>query len=166
MSHSVTITRTTTTTSGSAILINTGYLKTFPGLLKLAQLILGAVVVGILAYYIKRYNYFGTISSGEIYYFTVAVAFLIGTFCLLLSCLISLSTGGIISKTIYELIYHTIAFLMYLIGAIVFLVEVVNKTSSYSTIYDWHLAAAIIGLIVACLYLFSAFLAQRSYRGI
>lgn len=31
----------------------------------------------------------------------MATTFLIGTFCLLVSCLFSLSTGGIISKTIY-----------------------------------------------------------------
>lgn len=40
MSHAVTITRTTTTTtSTSALILNTGYLKTLPGVLKLAQLV-------------------------------------------------------------------------------------------------------------------------------
>lgn len=40
MSHSVTVTRTTTTNAtGSYIVLNTGYLKTIPGLLKLAQLV-------------------------------------------------------------------------------------------------------------------------------
>nr|CAH7757014.1 unnamed protein product [Callosobruchus chinensis] len=39
MSHTVTITRTTTTTTTSAIIINTGYLKSWPGLLKFAQLV-------------------------------------------------------------------------------------------------------------------------------
>ncbi|XP_059618001.1 CKLF-like MARVEL transmembrane domain-containing protein 8 [Phlebotomus argentipes] len=167
MSHSVTITRTTTTTSGSSTLVlNTGYMKTFPGLLKLAQLILGAVIVGILGYYIRRLTYLVSVPASELFFFTIAVAFLIGTFCLLLSCIISLSTGGIISKTIYELIYHTIAFILYLAASIAFLVEVVNKTSSRSSVYDWYLAASVLGLIVSGLYLLSAFLAQRSYRGI
>lgn len=41
MSHAVTITRTTTThTTSSAIMINSGYLKTIPGLLKLAELVI------------------------------------------------------------------------------------------------------------------------------
>uniref|UniRef100_A0A1L8D8R3 MARVEL domain-containing protein n=2 Tax=Nyssomyia neivai TaxID=330878 RepID=A0A1L8D8R3_9DIPT len=141
-------------------------MKTFPGLLKLAQLILGAVVVGILGYYIRRYNYLASVSASELFFFTIAVAFLIGTFCLLLSCLISLSTGGIISKTIYELIYHSIAFVLYLAASIAFLVQVVNKTSSIYAVYDWYLAASIIGLVVSGLYLISAFLAQKSYRGI
>lgn len=40
MSHSVTITRTVTTSNTtSTLVLNTGYLKTLPGLLKLAQLV-------------------------------------------------------------------------------------------------------------------------------
>lgn len=40
MSHSVTVTRTVTTSNNtSALVINTGYVKTLPGLLKLAQLV-------------------------------------------------------------------------------------------------------------------------------
>lgn len=40
MSHNVTVTRTTTTvTTTSAILLNTGYLKTTAGILKLLQLV-------------------------------------------------------------------------------------------------------------------------------
>jgi hypothetical protein len=37
MSHAVTITRTTTATTSTAIILNSGYLKTAAGLLKLAQ---------------------------------------------------------------------------------------------------------------------------------
>lgn len=57
--------------------------------------------MGIVAYYYNRFNYIGTHDTPELFFLLMAVAFLIGTFCLLLSCLISLSTGGIISKTIY-----------------------------------------------------------------
>lgn len=39
MSHTVTITRTTATTSSSPLFVNSGYLGTLPGLLKLAQLV-------------------------------------------------------------------------------------------------------------------------------
>lgn len=40
MSHNVTVTRTTTTvTTTSAILLNTGYLKTTSGILKILQLV-------------------------------------------------------------------------------------------------------------------------------
>lgn len=38
MSHTVTVTRTTTSTT-SAIILNTGYVKSIPGLLKLAEVV-------------------------------------------------------------------------------------------------------------------------------
>lgn len=38
MSHTVTVTRTTTSTT-SAIILNTGYVKSVPGLLKLAEVV-------------------------------------------------------------------------------------------------------------------------------
>ncbi|VEN48568.1 unnamed protein product [Callosobruchus maculatus] len=111
MSHTVTITRTTTTTTTSAIIINTGYLKSWPGLLKFAQLILGIIVVGLVSYYVDKYHRY--IQTPELFYLLIAVTFMIGTFLLLLSCLISISTASIISKTIYEVIYHGFAFLLY-----------------------------------------------------
>lgn len=43
MSHSVTVRTTTTSTSTSLVVLNTGYLKTVPGLLKLAQLVSAGV---------------------------------------------------------------------------------------------------------------------------
>lgn len=101
----------------------------------------------------------------EFFFLLMAVAFLIGTFCLLASCLVSLSTGGIISKTIYELVYHTIAFLLYLIASIILLVDVTNGRY-YTELKNAYMAASILGIVVSALYLFSALLAQRSYRGI
>lgn len=122
MSHSVTITRTVTSSNTtSTLILNTGYLKTVPGLLKLFQLvqkkmqfnhffyhiriivyydlqILGAVCVGIVAWYHRRYSMYGI---PDLFFLLMTTAFVIGTFCLLVSCLFSLSTGGIISKTIY-----------------------------------------------------------------
>ncbi|XP_045785212.1 uncharacterized protein LOC123880881 [Maniola jurtina] len=166
MSHSVTITRTTTTTSGSTLFVNTGYLGTFPGLLKLAQLLLGAACVGVVGYYLEpgytRYNG----QKPELFYLLVAVAFLIGTFCLLLSCLISLSTATMISRTMYEVVYHGIAFVMYLAAGLTLMIEVNHQKSSYRRDFEPYLAAAVMGLVMAVLYLISTFLANRSYRGI
>ncbi|XP_073944048.1 uncharacterized protein [Choristoneura fumiferana] len=168
MSHSVTITRTTTTTSGSALFVNTGYLRTWPGLLKLAELLLGAACVGVVAYYCD--NNRGTtyyIQSPELFYFLISVACLIGTFCLLTACLVSLSTASLISKTVYEVIYHGLAFILYLAAGLTLLIEVNHRKSSYrSQNYEPFLAASIMGLVMAGLYLFSTFFANRSYRGI
>lgn len=155
MSHSVTITRTTTSTSGTGagFIVNSGYIKTFPGLLKLAQLIINAICVGLVAYNFRHYATYST-GNPELFFLLMTTTFLIGTFCLLLSCLVSWSTGGIISKTIYvsfsklqflfrapfidqkfslqELIYHSVAFILILIAAIIFLVEVSNNRFGYN----------------------------------
>lgn len=165
MSHAVTITRTTTTTSGtSALIINTGYLKTVPGLLKLAQLVSSKqnfeeklldsktcirhrvklkiicpkqIIGGFCVFFVgwhffdyARYN-----SNTELFFLCFAVACFVGTFCLLVSCLVSLSTGGIISKTIYELVYHSVAFILYLIVSILLLIKSSDRTSDWSHPY-------------------------------
>ncbi|XP_028161998.1 uncharacterized protein LOC135071826 [Ostrinia nubilalis] len=166
MSHTVTITRTTAVSSGHAVYVNSGYLSSTPGLLKLAQLLLGAACVGVMAYYMDHGPYYHVAPKAELFYLLVAVAFLIGTFCLVVSCLASLSTASIISKTVYEVIYHGLACLLYLAAGLTLIIEVNHYKNSYGRNYEPYLAASIMGLIMAVLYLFSTFLANRSYRGI
>lgn len=165
MSHTVTITRTTAVSSGTALYINSGYLGSMPGLLKLAQLLMGAACVGIVSYYYDT-NYRAVSQKAELFFLLIAVSFLIGTFCLLTSCIISLSSASLISKTVYEVIYHGLAFILYLAAGITFLTEVNQNRRSYYNSYEPYLAAAVMGLILAGLYLLSTFLANRSYRGI
>ncbi|KAI8435036.1 hypothetical protein MSG28_003465 [Choristoneura fumiferana] len=111
-----------------------------------------------------------TTTSGSalfLFYFLISVACLIGTFCLLTACLVSLSTASLISKTVYEVIYHGLAFILYLAAGLTLLIEVNHRKSSYrSQNYEPFLAASIMGLVMAGLYLFSTFFANRSYRGI
>lgn len=59
--------------------------------------ILGIIVVGLVSYYYGRFRGFHT---PELFFLLMAVAFLIGTFCLLFSCLISISTASILAKTV------------------------------------------------------------------
>ncbi|XP_019866602.1 CKLF-like MARVEL transmembrane domain-containing protein 8 [Aethina tumida] len=165
MSHTVTVTRTTTTTTTSAIILNTGYLKSWPGLLKLAQLVLGIVVVGLVGYYYRKYGAIPEVP--ETFFLLMAVTFLIGTFLLLLSCIISISTASIISKTIHEVVYHGFAFVLYLAASLAFVIEVNHyKSRSYYNDYEPYMAAAIIGLVISGLYLLSTIFALRSYRGL
>ncbi|XP_063360026.1 uncharacterized protein LOC134649238 [Cydia amplana] len=167
MSHSVTITRTTTTTNGgSALFVNTGYLRTLPGLLKLAELALGVACVGVIGYYHDTKGY--VLQAPELFFFLMAVTFMIGTFCLLTACLVSLSTASLISKTIYEVIYHGLACILYLAASLTLLIEVNRHKNAYGyrSYYEPYLAASIMGLVLAALYLISTFLANRSYRGI
>ncbi|XP_050304932.1 uncharacterized protein LOC126742334 isoform X2 [Anthonomus grandis grandis] len=164
MSHSVTVTRTTTTTTTSAIIINTGYLKTWTGILKFVELVLGIITVGLVSYYFEKYSRY--VQTPEIFFLLMAVTFMVGTFLLLLSCLISISTSSIISKTIYEVVYHGFAFLMLLAASLTFIIEVNHKRNSYSNDYEAYFAAAVLGLINAGLYLLSTIFAQRSYKGL
>lgn len=143
--------------------LNSGYLKTAPGLLKLGELILGIINVGIVAYYYTNYGI--GYEAGDLFLFLMSTTFMICTFCLLLSCLVSWSTGGLISKTMFELIYHTVATILLLAASINCLVRL-NKHNVRNTQYNAYTAASIIGLINTILYLFSAIFAQRQYRGI
>ncbi|XP_046404952.1 uncharacterized protein LOC124170286 [Ischnura elegans] len=163
MSHSVTITRTTTSTTTSALLINTGYFKTLPGLLKLAQVLLGAVCVGLAAHYSTGFRNYGYTS--ELFYLLMVTTFLIASACLFFSCLFSLATATIISKTLYELMYHAIGFILLLAASATLLVQVNNKQYR-GYYYEPFLAASIIGLINSALYLLSAIFGYRNYRGI
>ncbi|CAD1471380.1 unnamed protein product, partial [Heterotrigona itama] len=135
MSHSVTI-RTQTVTSGStAIIVNSGYLKSWSGLIKLLELALGVVCVAIAGHYINIYWI-----TAELFFLLITTTFMIGTFVLLLSCLISLSTSSIISKTVYELLYHAIAFGLYLAASITFIVPVSDRKNQRD--YEVLMAAA------------------------
>jgi len=60
---------------------------------------LGIVCVGIVGHYFNYYN--GYRSTAELFFLLITTTFMIGTFILLLSCLTSLSTASIISKTIH-----------------------------------------------------------------
>lgn len=171
----ITVTRTTTT-STSAIILNTGYLKGYHGLLKLLQLLLGIVCVGIAAYYIHTYcpprltneyphpSY--RVQRVDLYFLLVAVTCMITTFLLLLSCLISLATASILPKTVFEYLYHFVAFLLYLTAGIAYLVELVNRNESrYKECgFNEKIAAAAIGIILAALYLLSTIAGYRVYR--
>ncbi|PSN42066.1 hypothetical protein C0J52_16389 [Blattella germanica] len=167
MSHSVTITRTTTTTSSTAILLNTGYLKTAAGLLKLFQTILGAICVGLVGNAIDRYGLllsrYSNTTSETLFYLLMVTTFFITTALLLISCIISFLSASMIHKTIFEVIYHVVGFGLLLAAGIVFLIEIKNNDREYY--YNTCLAAAIIAIVNSVLYLFSTILAYRTYRG-
>lgn len=65
-----------------------------------------------------------------------------------------------------ELIYHALAFLLLLISSIILIIEVTNYTNKYAAHYEAYLVASILGLINSGLYLLSALLANRHYRGL
>ncbi|EZA54096.1 hypothetical protein DMN91_000727 [Ooceraea biroi] len=161
MSHSVTIRTQTVTSGSSAIIVNTSYLKTWSGVLKLLQLALGIVCIGIVGHTINKYRYW---TSEEFFFLLMATTFMIGTFILLVSCLASLSTATVISKTIYDLLYHAFAFALLLAASLTLTVHASNYKRT--SVYELLLAASICGLINVAAYLLSTIIAVRTYRGI
>lgn len=164
MSHSVTVTRTTTTTSATAIILNTGILKTPSGLLKLFETIIGAVCLGLIAYYSVHNKIFSGDPEHTLF-FIVTFAFLVTTFLLLISALLSLMAASILSKTLFEFLYHIFAFIFYISASLALLITVSNANKHYRTrYYEGKMAAAVLGLVNSVLYLLSAFFSFRTYR--
>ncbi|XP_033220409.1 uncharacterized protein LOC117175016 [Belonocnema kinseyi] len=172
MSHSVTIRTQTVTTNSSAIIINTGYLKSWSGLLKVLELILGIVCVGIMGYvfdYYLYYNnaYYSGSTQVSLFYFLMVTTFMIGTFILLLSFTASATTESILTKTIFELIYHGLACILLIIAAAILFIKLNDRYfGSPKEKYNLHLAAAICALANGICYMLSTIIAFRSYRGL
>lgn len=97
MAHTVRIT-TTTTENTNVLVLNTGYMRTTAGLLKLAQLLLGIATTALLA---TRYHQTAYLHESSTFLLLMAVAFLISTACLLLAIVVSWSTGSLIAKTLF-----------------------------------------------------------------
>ncbi|KAL1451664.1 hypothetical protein WDU94_006022 [Cyamophila willieti] len=165
MSHTVTVTRTTTSTTTSAIILNTGYLKTAPGLLKLAQVILGAVILGIYIYNSNDYQHNYTSHRPIAFFISIATTFFLASLLLLLSCLISISTGAIIAKTTFEFIYHGGAFLFYIIASCILLYDVNEGRYNNYNERSYYIIS-VLGLINSILYIVSAVFAYKSYKGV
>lgn len=159
MSHTVTVTRTTTTTTTSAIILNTGYLKTFPGILKFLEVIIGGIALALMSWYSTSY-----VTVSEQFFFCAITAVLLGSFCLLISCIFSVSTASIIAKTMFEFIYHLFAFCLITAASVTFLIDM-NDRSQRSYNYKPFYAASVLGLICAVLYFLSTVFAFRSYKG-
>ncbi|XP_054268579.1 CKLF-like MARVEL transmembrane domain-containing protein 8 isoform X2 [Macrosteles quadrilineatus] len=161
MSHTVTVTRTTTSTTTSAIILNTGYCKTAPGLLKIAEVLLGLALFILITVYSDEFRlFFHSSITSHLYLYLVSFACFFGSFCLLAACLFSLGTSSIIAKTLFEFIFHGIAFLLYLATLILYFVQGRrNDEHPYAT-------AGILGVVLSLLYLASTILAYRSYRGV
>lgn len=63
--------------------------------------LLGAACVGVVSYYIDRNNYALLDNQAHLFFLLVAVACLVGTFCIYLACMISVTTASILSKLVY-----------------------------------------------------------------
>lgn len=150
------------TTSSTAVVLNTGYLKSWSGIFKVLEFALGVVCVTIAAIYFgSSYRYMYT---AHLFFLLMTTTFLIGTAILLMSCLASFSTSSIIAKTTYEIVYHSVAFALYLAASLTFIIHV-SDLKGYQE-YNVLMAAAVCGLVNAVLYFLSTLIALRTYRGL
>ncbi|KAG8193769.1 hypothetical protein JTE90_005064 [Oedothorax gibbosus] len=162
MSHSVVVTRTVTTST--AIILNTGILKTPSGLLKLCETVIGAICLGLVSYYSVFSNRF--LGDPEhTFFFLVTFAFLMTTFLMLISAILSLMSATVLPKTLFEFLYHVFAFIFYISASLALIVTVSSQNKHYRTsTYEGKMAAAVLGLVNSVLYLISAFFSFRGYK--
>ncbi|XP_047493153.1 uncharacterized protein LOC125041853 isoform X1 [Penaeus chinensis] len=166
MSTQVTVHRMVTTTTTSAFLINVGYLKTFPGILKIFQIILGCVAIGIIGHYIP-WTRTADFMVPELFFLLIATACLITTTLLLMSCLCSIATASIIPKTLFVVLLHgTLSYLL-VCSSINLLRELVARNEGYKIYergYNSKIFSGALGLVNTALYILSSIYSVRTFR--
>ncbi|KAK2722801.1 hypothetical protein QYM36_003110 [Artemia franciscana] len=93
---------------------NIAYFKTIPGILKVLQMVISIIIVGVTGFAMQ-------IILGDypkwvytlLYLLLIATTALVATFCLLLSYLASKATGTITAKTIFEVLHQFSIALLY-----------------------------------------------------
>ncbi|TGZ37534.1 Uncharacterized protein DBV15_04670 [Temnothorax longispinosus] len=143
------------------------YLKSWNGIFKIMQLVLGTICVGIIG------NEFSTVFnfySVECYFLIATCTFYIATFILFIGYLMSPSAASIIPKTIYankddknEFLYHSIASILLLAASIALMVQI-HKRYVIILHYKALLAASICSLLNTILYVCSAVIGFGTYR--
>ncbi|KAL0108107.1 hypothetical protein PUN28_015006 [Cardiocondyla obscurior] len=134
------------------IIINTDYLKSWNGIFKLLQVVLGAICIGII---VNNYNpTLDSLREKETYFLIATSSYFIGTSIILICCLISPLTAAILPKTILERLYNIFATIMILSASLSLILDI-SLTNTKLNNHDFLLAASICGLINSILYIFS-----------
>ncbi|XP_008217154.2 uncharacterized protein LOC100677986 isoform X2 [Nasonia vitripennis] len=141
MSHSVTI-QTRTVTTGSPSAINTTFCRSWTGILKLAQVAVGIVIMSLEVDAINDQF----LRSGDIFLMLMATAFMIGTAIFIISYIFSPVSEAIIGKTNYEIIYNSFALFFIMIASIVVLAQESQRE------FGRRMVSAILGIVDAILY--------------
>ncbi|XP_066941760.1 uncharacterized protein [Macrobrachium rosenbergii] len=166
MANEVTVHRMVSSSTTSAVLINVGYLKTFPGILKILQIILGCVICGIIGHYItwtQQADYL----QPELLVLIIAATCLITTSLLVFSCLCSISTASIMPKTLFVVLLHSTLSYLLVCSSINLLREVVARNEGYKIYergYNSKIFSGAIGLVNAVLYVVSSIYSVRTFR--
>lgn len=146
----------------SGLTINISYLKSWNGIFKILQLVLGAICVGLIGNEYINVALILVSHTTEMYFLIVTSTFFIGTSLIFISNLISPSAASILPKTIYEFIYHVVASILLLAGSITIMVQI-NQQGAIVFYYKSLLAASICGLLNTVLYICSAIMGYSTY---
>lgn len=151
----VTVTQQTTTVSSSGgnerlslCAFNFGYLKTPDGWIKIAQVVVGLIVMSLL---IRTYQV-----SWVVFLMMTAFAFAVVSFIILLSAMGSYS-GSLLIGTLFYLNYHIVGFIFYLSGGLTCVVNASQYTNLGGII-----AAGVLGLLASALYAVDVALTVRA----
>ncbi|XP_076053984.1 uncharacterized protein LOC143032806 [Oratosquilla oratoria] len=154
--------------STSVIIINTEHLKTLPGLLKVMQVALGCLTVGILGHYIKwTYKSSYDVMLPELFFLLVATTCLITTALLLFSCMFSISTAAMLPKTLFMSVLQGMLAYLLTCCSVNYIRELVARNENYDINeigYNSKMFAGVIGIINTLLYIISTICSVRSFR--
>uniref|UniRef100_A0A023FU36 Putative conserved plasma membrane protein n=1 Tax=Amblyomma parvum TaxID=251391 RepID=A0A023FU36_AMBPA len=164
MSHTVTVTRVTT--SSSPMVINTGYACNIQGALKILETVFGTICLGLMLHYTKHssVDLFG-MPGHELYFILTAFGCLLCTFLLLVSSCWSFTSSSLLSRTSFEIMFHLVACALYLAAGITLLTKTLDYDRRFrGEAYDARIAAAVFGIMNGALYLIGAILSFRIFR--
>ncbi|XP_011866065.1 PREDICTED: uncharacterized protein LOC105561037 [Vollenhovia emeryi] len=134
------------------LVIKTSYLLTWHCILKIMQLMLGTICVGIIGNNFMDHHF--PYSNPQNFFLIVTTTFYINTLILFISYLFS-SSAPVIRKTNYEFLCNATTCVLFLTASIAVLVQI-NKKNYYYYNYKALLAASIFGLLNSMLYLCNA----------
>ncbi|XP_011693689.1 PREDICTED: uncharacterized protein LOC105453427 [Wasmannia auropunctata] len=140
------------------IIINTDYLKSWNGIFKLLQLVLGAICIGIISNSFNTTSF--SIRQKECFFLIATSSFFNITFIIFISYLVSPLTIAILPKTVHERFYNFFAVVIVFAASVSLIIEIhtIDKISNYEAL----LAASICGLLNSILYAFSGGIAHMT----
>lgn len=137
-------TTTTSTSRASVLVINTGYLTSKLGLLKLLILILSLVSFILILLEIERYSnyhdsdrYLMLISFGD--WLTVAI--------MLIAALLSLGTASILPKTSFDFMFHFFMGILIFVGGLLVSLNAFGRTERNAKVQTSCVLAMVCGVV-------------------
>jgi len=140
--------------------LNTDYVRSWSGILKILQLVIGTIGVGLIGNVFSTFILYRVTSLN--FFLIASSSFYIGTIILFASYMASPSAASIVPNTVYELFYNSIATVLLIAASITLMVKITEgpKIPPYNEL----LVASICGLINSVLYLGSSVIAFSTYR--